>query len=101
MALDVEFSATIDVDTSPQVIHLQKNEQNVNEQRYRGCIALVASTRVYVGFNMIDVDTDEAQQVGKIWLDPDQVVVVRVPRNCDMFVLKCATGTSKCLYVED
>ena len=101
MSLDVEFSATIDVGISPQVIRLQKNEQNVNEQRYRGCIALVGATRVYVGFNMIDVNTDELQEVDKIWLDPDQVVIVRVPRNCDMFVLKCAAGTSKCLYVED
>jgi hypothetical protein len=101
MSIDVEFSATIDVGTDPVVVRLQKNEYNINEQRHRGCIALIAATRVYVGFNMIDVNTNEAQEVGKIWLDADQVVIVRVPRAVDLFVLKCASGSSKVFYVED
>lgn len=99
--MDVEFSATIDVSTDPVVVCLKKNEQSVNEQRHRGCLALIAATRVYVGFNMIDVDTDETEGVDKIWLDADQVVIVRVPRNIDLFVLKCAMGSSKVFYVED
>jgi uncharacterized protein YggL (DUF469 family) len=101
MAIDVEFSATLDVTDSPLVVNLQKCETNVNEQRWRGCIALIATTRVYVGFNKVDVNTDETQEVGKIWLDANQVVIVRVPRNVDMFVLKCASGSSKVFYVED
>jgi hypothetical protein len=101
MSIEVEFSATIDVGTDPVVVHLRKNEYNINEQRHRGCIALIGANRVYVGFNMIDVDTDETQAVDKIWLDANQVVIVRVPRTVDMFVLKCASGSSKVFYVED
>ena len=101
MALDVEFSATIDVGVAANVIRLLRNEQNVNELRYRGCLVLVSGNRVYVGFNSTDVNTTETQELDKIWLDLQQVVIVRVPRNVDLFVLKCATGTAKCFYVED
>jgi len=101
MALDVEFAATIDVAVAPNVIRLMRNEQNVNELRYRGCIVLVSGTRVYVGFNRTDVNTNDTQELDKVWLDLSQVVIVRVPRNVDLFVLKCATGTAKCFYVED
>jgi hypothetical protein len=101
MSIEVEFSATIDVGVSPVVVYLKKNEYNINEQRHRGCIALLGATRVYVGFNMTDVNTDETEEVGKIWLDPGQVVIVRIPRNVDLFVLKCAAGSAKVFYVED
>lgn len=101
MALDVEFAATIDVGVAANVIRLMRNEQNVNELRYRGCLVLVSGTRVYVGFNSTDVSTNEMQELDKVWLDLSQVVIVRIPRSVDMFTLKCAAGSAKCFYVED
>jgi uncharacterized protein YggL (DUF469 family) len=101
MALDVEFAATIDVGVAANVIRLMRNEQNVNELRYRGCLVLVSGSRVYVGFNQTDVNTDETQELDKVWLDLSQVVIVRIPRSVDMFTLKCAVGSAKCFYVED
>lgn len=101
MAIDVEFARSIDVGTTPVIVQLRKNERRVNEHTWRGCIALVGTTRVYVRFNYSSLLPDETDQDGKIWLDRSLVVIVRVPRNCNMFVLQCASGSSKVFYVED
>jgi len=101
MAIDIEFARSIDVGTSPVVVSLQKEETRVGYHTWRGCIALVGATRVYVRFNYTDLVPDESPQDGKIWLESAKVVIVRVPRNCNMFVLKCAAGSSKVFYVED
>ena len=97
----VEFAQSFDVTTSALVVELEKDERRVGYHTHRGCVALVATTRVYVGFNRIDLTADESSQDGKVWLDTALVVIVRVPRNCNYFVVKCASGTSKIFYVED
>jgi hypothetical protein len=97
----VEFARSFDVGTAPLVVELSKNERRVSAHTWRGCIALIGTTRVYVGFNRIDITADESSEDGKIWLDASLVVIVRVPRNCNHFVVKCASGTSKIFYVED
>lgn len=101
MATEVEFARSIDVGTVAIVIQLKKNERRIGRDTHRGCIALIGTTRVYVRFNYTDLIPDEASEDGKVWLDANKVVIVRVPRNCDLFTLKCASGTSKVFYVED
>lgn len=92
--IHVNLGGTIDAGVAANIIRFDQAARD-----RRGSILNLGPSRIYLGFNMTDVNANETQESDKIWVDVNKPV--RLPSRVEFVAFKTASGAAKAHYVED
>ena len=65
----------------------------------RGSIKVVGTKRVFFGWDKAPLHADDSDEEDKAYADQNDAI--RIPRKCNWFIAVTASGSSKCIIVED